>query len=114
MYLSPLAGEFIQNGRKLKLTEKLVFEDKTHTIEVPKDFVTDFNSVPRGLWNVFPPWEYPEAGVVHDYLYRLGLGTRKEADAIHRRILEHLECPRVKRYAAWVALRVFGGAAWRG
>jgi hypothetical protein len=66
------------------------------------------------LWNVFPPWEYPEAGVVHDYLYRVaGDHSRGFADGVHRRILELLGCPAWKRRAAWTAIRAFGWYGWR-
>jgi hypothetical protein len=110
----PLEGEFLGNGRMLRLTEDFTFITKDgETIEVPKGFITDFNSVPRGLWNVFPPWEYPEAGVVHDWLYRHPAGkSRGEVDSLHRQILDLLGAPWWKRQAAWSALRVGGRFSW--
>ncbi len=108
----PLQGEFLDNGRSFLLTEDFIFEGEAQRIVVPAGFVTDFNSVPRGLWNFFPPWEYPEAGVVHDYLYRYNGISRADADAIHRRILELKGCPWFKRQAAYYALRIGGSVPW--
>ena len=111
--LSPLIGEFQDNGRRLKLTSPLSYSDGEFTVTVPEGFVTDFNSVPRGLWNFFPPWQYPEAAVVHDFLYVTPLNkSRSFADATHRKILEHLGCSRWKRWAAWAAIRTFGRGYW--
>lgn len=84
------------------------------TIEVPVGFQTDFNSVPIGFWNIFPPWQYPAAGVVHDWLYHNPQGrSRGDCDRVHRRLLEILGCPWWKRKAAYLALRVGGSPAWR-
>lgn len=111
----PLAGEFVDNSRTFMLLSPFQYVDPAFgwAIEVPEGFVTDFNSVPRALWYFFAPWEYPEAGVVHDYLYRYEDDvTRAQADAVHRRILELLGCPWWKRHGAHSALRLFGWAPW--
>lgn len=88
---------------------------------VPTGFETDFNSVPRGLWNILPPWEYPEAGVVHDYLYKFpevftGDSTRTlnrgECDDIHRRILDLTGASFFKRQAMWAGIRAGGWKPW--
>lgn len=45
-------------------------EGSGETIAVPAGFITDFASVPRPLWAVFPKWgKYGNAAVIHDYLY---------------------------------------------
>lgn len=109
----PLRMEMQDNGRRAVLLAPFIFTDWPTYVEVPTGFETDFNSVPRGLWNIFPPWQHPEAGVVHDYLYRKpGSHSRREADAVHRRILELTGAPRIKRWSAWLALRSFGWNAW--
>ena len=116
----PLKLEIHEAGRLATLTEPFTFVDWDEAfepvtlVEVPAGFETDFNSVPRGLWNFFPPWEYPEAGVVHDYLYRHpSVHSRAAADRCHRRILELLGCPWWKRWPAWIALRLFGWGPWK-
>jgi hypothetical protein len=108
----PLIGELKENGTLIELEAPFAFVDDDYIIAVPAGFVCNFNSVPRGFWNIFPPWKYPEAGVVHDYLYRYNGLTRKEADLIHRRILELKGCPWWLRHTAYAALRLFGGRTW--
>lgn len=109
----PLQIRLTRNGRHGILLAPFAFVDEGVEIVVPAGFTTDFNSIPRGLWNVFPPWEYPEAGVVHDWLYRTpGEHSRAFSDGVHKRILELLGAPWWKRWAAWAALRAAGWRAW--
>ena len=106
-------GEFdlSGNGRVLTLTAPFRFIDGDTQIDVPECFTTDFNSVPRPLWVWFPPWESPEAGVVHDYLYRHpGNLNRGQCDDLHRRILHIKGMRKSKRLAAWLGIR---GGGWR-
>ena len=122
----PLAGRFEDHGRRLVLTRRFVYKDDDLGIKivVPKDFETDFNSSPRGTWNTFPPWEFPEAGVVHDYIYRHPSGaygrnkepknlSRGECDNLHRRVMHLLGAPWWKRQAMWAALRAGGWKPWK-
>ena len=120
----PLAGVFEDSGRKFTLSSPFIYQDteKDLLIEVPAGFTTDWNSVPGALWSWFAPWEYPEAGLVHDWLYRAPNGfqsqsikpplTKAQCDDIHRRILDLKGCRWSKRQAVWLALRSFGGRAW--
>lgn len=126
----PLNGEFSDDGRRLTLDTSFVYDDKEKGIlvVVPAGFQTDFNSVPRPLWGYFPPWQYPEAGVVHDWLYkypdRYSLPklkappfsppalSRQQVDDIHRRILDLKGCRWTKRQVAYAALRVGGWKPW--
>lgn len=109
----PLRGEFQDFGERLTLTEPFVFVDDTERIEVPAGFCTDFNSVPRPLWVWFPPWQFPEAAVIHDYLYRNPGGrNRDQCDVIHRRILHVSRCRKSKRLVAYLGLRSGGWVAW--
>ena len=39
-------------------------------ISVPKGFVTDLASVPRGIWWLIAPWDIARAAVIHDLLYK--------------------------------------------
>lgn len=111
--LGTVTGRFTDNGRSLTLTMPFLFIDGDLRVEVPAGFVTDFNSVPRGLWNFFPPWEYPEAGVVHDALYREpGLMTRGQVDDIHNRIMEIEGASWWLRRGARLGLRLGGWKPW--
>lgn len=108
-----VTGQFSQNGRRLTLTAPFQFRDGGTVIDVPAGFVTDFNSVPRGGWNVFAPWEYPEAGVTHDWLYQHPGGRpRGDCDAVHRRVMEIEGASRAKRWGAWAFIRAFGWKPW--
>jgi hypothetical protein len=53
-------------------------------IVVPKGFVTDFASIPQGLWSLGlgPQGRYSRAAVVHDYLYWSQGCTRAQADRL--------------------------------
>ena len=110
-----IRGEFdlSGNGRVLTLTAPFRFVDGESVIDVPEFFTSDFNSVPRPAWVWFPPWEAPEAGIVHDLLYRKPQGrSRAECDAIHRRIMELKGERLTKRYAVWLAIRAGGWKPW--
>lgn len=108
-----VSGEFEDRGRRLTISRELVFVDGGLRVVVPVGFETDFNSVPRGLWNFFPPWEYPEAGVVHDYLYQFPAAfSRADVDAVHRRIMQIEGASRFLRTAAWLGIRAGGWKPW--
>jgi hypothetical protein len=84
------------------------------TITVPEGFVNDLASVPKLLTALAPRWQQSaRAGVLHDYLYRVGLHSRREADVIFR---EALRADGVGWFRAWVmyrAVRRFAGTPWR-
>lgn len=102
------------HGRRIILDRPFAFRDAWQTVTVPLGFTSDFNSIPRALWSWFPPFEFPEAGVIHDYLYRTpGIRTRGECDRVHRRILELTGCRTSKRQAAYLGLRAGGWLTWR-
>jgi len=109
----PICGTFLGDGRRFILSEAFTFlQPGQEPIVVPQGFITDFNSVPRGLWNWFPPWEYLEAGIVHDYLYWLGKNTRQEADEVHRLIVGLKGANILKRRVIYLGLRVGGQGSW--
>jgi hypothetical protein len=87
------------------------------TIEVPAGFVTDFASVPWGLWNLEPPLgDSCKAAVIHDRLYATrgldGRYTRADADGIFREALADLGVPAWKRLLLWAAVRAGGAHGW--
>lgn len=82
-------------------------------IEVPAGYVTDFASVPRALWAVFPPHgPWAKAAIVHDYLYDYAIGTRARADLIFLEAMQVLGVPRWRRYLMYWAVRAFGRGAY--
>lgn len=77
---------------------------------VPAGFQTDFASIPRIFWNILPPiGPYAQAAIVHDYLYRTGLVTRKEADLTFLQIMKTDGVSFFVRHLMYYAVRIFGG-----
>lgn len=84
------------------------------TLFIPKYFETDFASIPRPLWWLYPPdGPWIEASVVHDYLYCRNVNcTRFLADAIFRELMIHFEVPQRKILPIHKAVRYFGWSAF--
>lgn len=129
-FTDALDVEFI-DGHNWRVTQEFTYavgtEDSKCFIRVPKGFVTDFASVPRGLWNLFPPTgSYGMAAVVHDYLYRGGYitdvstpgiekhitPTRAQADGILREAMGVSKVGAFTRWTVWAAVRVGGRSPW--
>ena len=90
-------------------------ESSDNIVVVSKGFVTDFASVPRLFWLVFPKWgKYGNAAVIHDWLYweQSDKRDRKTADSIFLEAMEVLEVSRWKRKVMYDAVRLFGWIAW--
>lgn len=90
-------------------------------VEVEKGFDTDYASVPRPLWSLYPPdGDYTEAAVIHDALYwhqaprEEGLPiTRAQADTVFLEAMAALGIPWHRRRILHAAVRVGGGKAWK-
>ncbi|MGI9556417.1 MAG: DUF1353 domain-containing protein [Solirubrobacterales bacterium] len=84
------------------------------TIEVPQGMTTNFASVPRAAWWFAAPWgKHGHAAVVHDAGYWLQKRSRKEYDDIFLEGMAVLGVGRAKRRIMFLAVRWFGGPAWR-
>ena len=89
-------------------------EGSGNTVNVPGGFITDFASVPRPLWWLFPKWgRYGNAAVIHDFLYWDQSRSRKEADDIFSEGMIVLGVRSTTRKALYWAVRLFGVFAWR-
>jgi uncharacterized protein DUF1353 len=89
-------------------------EGSNEKINVPEGFVTDFASVPRPLWIIFPRWgKYGNAAVIHDYLYWQQKYSRKRADELFLEAMEVLSVGWFQKYSLYYAVRLFGCCAWR-
>jgi hypothetical protein len=104
------------NETKWQLTEafKFYFEENNQKTDiiVPKDFITDFASVPRVLWSILPPTgRYTKAAVLHDYLYsnssKLDF-NRKQCDEMFLQAMEILGVKKWVRNTIYRAVRIFG------
>lgn len=123
----PLDVTFL-DGHHWKLTSALRWkdQDKGWLVTVPAGFTTDFASVPRGLWNVFPPaGRYAPAAVLHDFLYQTGkvidvtmdpstiVISRAYADSVLRRASGDLGVSRFVRNWMWMGVRAAGWFIWK-
>lgn len=122
-FLDPLDLEFI-DGKFWRLTE--VFDYRLGSaagaeyVRVPRSFVTDFASIPRGLWNLLPPTGgYGKAAVIHDWLYQKRvvrpagrLCDRAEADRVLLEGMEVLGVGRLTRRLIYAGVRAGGWATW--
>jgi hypothetical protein len=111
-----LTGEQ-EHGRAIyELDAPLVYHSGGVTIHVPVGFRTDFASVPRGLWNLFPPaGPYAPAAVIHDYLCEHPERcSRFLADAVFREVMREIGVPWYVRLPVYYAVRTYGAIFhWR-
>ena len=100
----------------------IAHEAKTKIVTVHEHFMTDGASVPVALHWCIPSWHrrYGRAALLHDFLYvRQGIAAgvaeafgykdaRQVADAVFFSMITGW-----RRYPMWIAVRLFGGFAWR-
>lgn len=86
-------------------------------VKIPKGMETDFASIPRFFWRLFPPHlkKYRQGAVVHDYLYMTEdiVTSRAYADAEFRRILIKKGTARWQAWLFWSVIRMFGNKNWK-
>ena len=83
-------------------------------VVAPRGYVTDYASIPRFFWRVFPPWgKYRHAAVIHDVLYSDRSCPRAMADAIFLDAMNALGVPWYQRWPIYAAVRCFGWIPWR-
>lgn len=115
MSFQSLTEVVFEDGHNWRLIVPLVYQ--THAgdvITVPAGFETDFASIPRALWSLFPPaGPWGPAAVIHDFLYRTGLVPRAECDRLFREASEDLGVPAWIRWTMWTTLRAAGGQAYQ-
>jgi hypothetical protein len=115
--ITPLLLQYV-DGKIWTLAEDFIVESSPlGIIRIAKGFRTDFNSIPRGLWNILPPDEAGHAAVVHDHLYQTGRIvtrniTRSEADAAHREFAQLDGIKSWKIGLIYSALRLGGWKVW--
>lgn len=110
-----LLVEFV-DGENWMLTAPLIYTDSklNKAVEVPAGFVTDFASVPRPFWMVFPksgPWA--PAAVVHDFMYRFAIYDKKTADAMFLHGMEELGVNWLQRHLMHKAVKLFGNGSYK-
>lgn len=99
---------------KWKTLEEISINVHDIEIVVPKGFRTDFASVPRCLWSIFPPYgKHTVAAIVHDFLYATHLTTREKADLIFLELMKVYNVNPVKRKLMYLAVKYFGEPAYK-
>lgn len=112
-FMTPLNLQDI-DGKHFELLSPLVYSSATGRIfTVPAGFVTDFASIPRGLWNLLPVHgRQDKAAVLHDFLYAHNGVTRAEADALFREAMEAEGVGKVARNLMYAGVRAGGWKPW--
>ena len=124
-FITPLVVSPTFDGRHWRLVKSFSYRvGKPYSgvfVRVPKEFITDFASIPRFLW-FLPYWaKFNKSPVVHDRLYDTHkvMGkkiSRKRADKIFlEAMLNEWRFHRSRyiiAYLEYLAVRVFGGLTW--
>lgn len=109
-----LEVEIQPDGFTAKLLKKLRYDFGVFRVTVQAGWITDWASVPRFFWRIFPPMgRYTLAAILHDYLYEFHIGTRARADWLFLEVMRHLGVSWPRRWTMYLAVRAFGWYAWR-
>ena len=117
-FTRPLIVSPLPDGKRWVLREEFSYdigsEGSGKSVIVPVAFTTDFASIPRVFWAVYPKWgKYGNAAVVHDYLYWEQIYSRKETDDIFLEGMEVLGVSSFDRKTIYNIVRWFAGEAWK-
>jgi Protein of unknown function (DUF1353) len=87
--------------------------NKLPQVKVPQGFVSDFSSIPKAFWILFPPdSSYIYTLIVHDYLYWHQPTTREVADLILREMLREVGASSSQAELLYSAAKVGGLSTW--
>ena len=103
------------NGTTERLVVDLIYQSDLldREIRVPAGFVTDYASVPIGLWNILPTvGKTDRAAIVHDFLYAVNGVSRGVADAVFAEALDVCGVAAWRRRIMYLGVRVGGWKAW--
>jgi hypothetical protein len=111
-FTTPLKVEVIDNY-KFRVIEAFEYyvDERTsgEKIKVQKGFTTDFASVPRAFWSIFPPHgKYAKAAVIHDWMYKNAYKNKEFAD---KTFYEAMLVLGVNKKTAWIMynfVKIFG------
>ena len=91
-----------------------VIGSTTDRIVVPKGFVTDFASIPVGLWSLglSPHGQYSRAAVIHDYLYWTQGCRRDQADRLMLIAMKESGVDNLDEFLVYQGVNLGGQGAW--
>lgn len=116
---------FNQNGVQVELCEckgstlaillqEIVFSYKGIFYTIPIGFRSDGASLPKFFWRLIGhPFDmsYLREAIIHDYLYKYQICSRKESDKFFFKILKDNNLG-FKRYLIYIGLRAGGWVSW--
>lgn len=133
-FTSDLKVKVLDNGDRYEILEDFVYyrdNDANIKLKVPPGYVTDFASIPRMFWSIFPPFgKYTKAAVLHDVLcdaflekktwasvitsdsilpdlVKYSKVTRKEADLIFKEAMKAVKVKKFDRFCLYWAVRLY-------
>ncbi|MFQ5742002.1 MAG: DUF1353 domain-containing protein [Acidobacteriota bacterium] len=89
------------------------FEPTTRRYDIPKNFGTDFSSVPGLFRSLASKVDSIEGSTVHDHAYRFKVLPRRTADALFREIMIAAGKSWFKRNLMWLGVRAGGWWTYR-
>jgi hypothetical protein len=88
-------------------------QEDLNPVSVPRGFVTDFASIPRVFWSIFPKdGQYTYAAIIHDFLYWDQTIARESSDQIFKHAMQEFKVPSATIAAVHKAVRLGGQVAW--
>lgn len=111
-----LHTDFIDGERLYWASEQMQFDSGEHLIIIPAGFLSDGLSIPRLFRSIFSKSpSYIFAGVVHDWLYKMGTYevTRKEADKIFLYWMKQYGVGWLTRRTIYRAVRIGARRTWK-
>lgn len=112
----PLLVEEIEGQSRWRLMRNVIYEtDAKERIVAPAGMTTDFASIPRFVWPLWPPYHphYGKAAVIHDRLYwtngdtPTGDYSRREVNLIFLEAMKSLGAGYFKRSTIYNAVQLF-------
>lgn len=100
--------------RQYRLLEEIkIGLSNDEIIIIPAGFEWDLSSVPRIFWAIMPPdGDFEMAALIHDYLYRNKLYTRKFADKEMYKWSNKLNDKVIDNEIRFCGVRLFGWVIW--
>jgi len=98
------------------LINDFYYKDDNVDIIIPAGSVNDGATIPRILWTTtgspFLP-EFRKASIIHDYLYKTGLYSKKIADKTFHKLLRQNDVSKFTAYKMYLAVKFGGIFPWK-
>lgn len=105
----------VPKTNSLQLHEEYLYSQFGLSFTIPKDFIWDGASIPRIFWlstgsNYDPKYTLP--ALIHDYLYKAGICSKRKADLVFLRELNRSGVDWYTRHKMYIGVVWGGGEAW--